>query len=198
MNSHGKRNGRHTHACQAQPVAPRQPEAATDAQKTAVPLSDPAPAGSTPLEKELAALKDNCLRLGADFDNFRKRTRRDSGREAAAEKEAFIVDLLPVLDNLERALVSAPAIASGALHQGVTMTLQQLNQLLDRHGIKAADDVGCLFDTHRHEAVFMRRDSSKPDHTVLEVMQRGYCRGEHVLRPAKVVVNDWSPSADAS
>lgn len=175
----------------------QQPEPASESQKTTAPLFDPVPAGSTSLEKELAAQKDSYLHLSADFDNYRRRTRRDSARSAAAEKEAFIRDLLPVLDNLERALASAPAIASEALYEGVTLTLQQLGQLLDSHGIKAVEDVGRLFDAHRHEAAFLRHDSSKPDHSVLEVIQRGYCCGEHVFRPAKVIVNEWSPSSDA-
>ena len=179
-------------------MGPPQPEPASESQKITAPLSDPVPVGSTSLDKELAAQKDSYLRLGADFDNYRKRTRRDSLREAAAEKEAFIRDLLPVLDNLERALASAPAIVSEALYQGVTLTLQQLGQLLDRHGIKAVEDVGLPFDAHRHEAAFLRHDRSKPDHSVLEVIQRGYCRGEQVFRPAKVIVNDWSRSADAA
>lgn len=178
-------------------MEPPPPKPASESQTTTAPPSDPAPAGSTALEKELAAQKDSYLRLGADFDNYRKRTRRDSGREAAAEKEAFIRDLLPVLDNLERALAAAPAIASEALYQGVTLTLQQLGELLARHGIEVVEDVGLPFDAHRHEAAMLRHDLSKPDHSVLEVIQRGYCRGEHVFRPAKVIVNAWNPPSAA-
>jgi molecular chaperone GrpE len=142
------------------------------------------------LPEELAAQKDDYLRLAADFDNFKKRTRRDAEQQAAAQKEAFIADLLPALDNLERALASAQATDSGALHQGVTMTLQQLGRLLQQHGIEAVEDIGRPFDPHRHEAVSVRHDSRQPDQIVLAVIQRGYCHGEQVFRPAKVIVND--------
>ena len=156
------------------------------------------PADPAILQKELAALKNDYLRLAADFDNFRKRTRRDTGRQAAAEKESFILDLLPVLDNLERALASEQSISSEQLQQGVEMTLQQLGQLLQHHGIEAVEDVGQPFDPHWHEAVSLRHDRSQPDHIVLEVIQRGYCHGDKVFRPAKVVVNDLSHSPGAS
>ena len=171
-----------------QTIDPSHPSPVTDSQNA------PASASADPamLQKELTAQKDDYLRLAADFDNFKKRTRRDSERQAAAEKEGFIGELLPVLDNLERALVSAQSISSEPLHQGVTMTLQQLGQLLHRHSIEAVEDVGRPFDPHRHEAVSLRHEPSQPDQIVLEVIQRGYCRGDKVFRPAKVIVNDLS------
>lgn len=171
---------------------PNHPSPATDLQNAPASVGDSASADPAILQKELAAQKDDYLRLAADFDNFRKRTRRDSERQAAAEKESFIRDLLPVLDNLER------AISSEQFHQGVEMTLQQLGQLLQRHGIEAVEDVGRPFDPHRHEAVSLRHDRSQPDHIVLEVIQRGYCRGDKVFRPAKVIVNDLGYSPGAS
>jgi molecular chaperone GrpE len=156
------------------------------------PDSPDAPADPVMLQEELAAQKDNHLRLAADFDNFKKRTRRDSEQQAAAQKEAFIGELLPILDNLERALASEQSTDSAQLHQGVTMTLQQLGQLLHRHGIEAVEDIGQPFDPHRHEAIAVRHDPRQPDQIVLEVAQRGYCRGDQVFRPAKVIVNELS------
>jgi len=156
-------------------------------------LADPAI-----LQKELAAQKEDYLRLAADFDNFKKRTRRDSEQQAAAQKEAFIDDLLPVLDNLERAMATEPSTASAPLHQGVTMTLKQLDQLLKSHGIETVEDVGQPFDPHKHEAISVRHDPSQPDHIVLEVTHRGYCRGDEVFRPAKVIVNDLNHSPEPS
>ena len=150
------------------------------------------PTDLTITQNKLDAQKDDYLRLAADFDNFKKRTQRDSERQAAAEKEAFIGDLLPVLDNLERALASEQSTASAPLHQGVTMTLQQLNQLLHRHGIEAIADVAQPFNPHRHEALSLRHDPHQPDQTILEVTQRGYRHGDRVLRPAKVIVNELS------
>ena len=142
------------------------------------------------LEGELARQKDLYLRLAADFDNFRKRSAQDADRRAAAQKEAFIRELLPVIDNLERALSNVSASSPEQLREGVQMTLQQLNLLLRRHGIEPEESRGQPFDPHRHEAVATRHDPSQPDHTVLETFQRGYRRGQEVFRPAKVVVND--------
>ena len=177
---------------------PEPPGSATHAQNPPASVADAASADSAILQKELAAQKDDYLRLAADFDNFQKRTRRDSDQQASAEKEAFIRDLLPVLDDLERALASEQSISSESLHQGVAMALQQVGQLLHRHGIEAVEDVGRSFDPYRHDAVSVRHDPSQPDHIVLEVTQRGYCRGDKVFRPAKVIVNDLSYSPGVS
>jgi molecular chaperone GrpE len=173
-------------------INPEHPSSATDAQNPPASVADAASADPSILQKELAAQKDNYLRLTADFDNFIKRTQRDSGQQAAVEKEAFIRDLLPILDNLERALASDQSISSEPLHQGVTITLQQVGQLLHCHGIEAVEDMGRPFDPHRHEAVSLRHDPYRPDQIILEVTQRGYCRNDRVFRPAKVIVNDLS------
>ena len=142
------------------------------------------------LRTELAEQRDLNLRLAADFANFKRRTRQDAETQALAQKQSFIQELLPSLDNLERALASGTASGSHQLRQGVEMTLQQLQQLLQRHGIETQESVGQPFDPHRHEAVSQGHDPTQPDHAILEVLQRGYRRGEKVLRPAKVVVNE--------
>lgn len=148
---------------------------------------------------ELAQQKDLYIRLAADFDNFRKRTAQEAGRKAAGQKEDFIRELLPVIDNLERALGAASSSSPEQLRQGVHMTLQQLHQLLRQHGIEHEESLGQPFDPHRHEAVRLGRDPTKPDQSVLEVFQRGYRRGDEVFRPAKVVVNDLGqPEAAAA
>ena len=166
------------------------PSSATDAQNAPASVADSPSAELAILQKELAAQKDDYLRLAADFDNFKKRTRRDSERQAAAEKESFIRDLLPVLDNLERALASEQSVSSKQLHQGVEITMQELGRILHCHGIEAVEEVGRTFDPHRHEAVSVRHDRSQPDLIVLEVIQHGYSHGDKVFRPAKVIVND--------
>lgn len=142
-------------------------------------------------EAELTAQKDLNLRLAADFDNFRKRTARETDRRAAAQKETFIRELLPIIDNLERALASDASMEQ--LREGVRMTLQQLHQLLKRHGVETEEAIGRPFDPHRHEAVAVRHDPSQPDHAVVEILQPGYRRGDEVFRPAKVIVNDLNP-----
>lgn len=144
------------------------------------------------LEGELANQRNLYLRLAADFDNFRKRTTQEADRRASAQKEAFIRELLPVIDNLERALASDASASPGQLREGVRMTLQQLRQLLRRHGIEPEESQGKQFDPNRHEAVATRKDPSQPDHAVLETFQPGYRRGDEIFRPAKVVVNDLS------
>ena len=163
------------------------------AEKTAP--NGPASAGFAELQNALAAQKDDYLRLAADFDNYKKRIRRDSEQQAASGKESFIRDLLPVVDNLERALDCERSISSDQLRQGVEMTLQHLRQLLLHHGIEAVEDVGKSFDPHQHEAISVRRDPLQPDQIILEVAQRGYRRGDKSFRPARVVVNDTDYSA---
>lgn len=150
-----------------------------------------------PLPDELAKQKDLNLRLAADFENFKRRSRQEGETRAAAQKESLIHDLLPVIDNLERALASGASSGSKLLHQGVEMTLQQLRLLLRQHGVETGEIVGQLFDPRWHEAVAQRHDPAQADHAILEVFQRGYRRGEKILRPAKVVVNDLTHSKPA-
>ena len=150
------------------------------------------------LREKLAEQADLNLRLAADFENFKRRSRQETEGRAAAQKEAFIRELLPAIDNLERALGSSPSAGSQQLRQGVEMTLRQLRLLLLGHGMESEESLGQPFDPHRHEAVSQRRDPAQPDHAILEVFERGYRRGEKVFRPAKVVVNDLTQSPPAS
>ena len=149
---------------------------------------------SEALLKDLAQQKDLHLRLAADFENYKRRSRQESETRAAAQKDAFILELLPVTDNLERALASGASRDTAQFHQGVEMTLKQLQQLLRQHGVESDDIVGMPFDPHRQEALARGHDSAQPDHAVLTVLQRGYRRGEKVVRPAKVTVNDLTTS----
>src|ERR1700722_12793307 len=101
--------------------------------ETDAPRAEPAPTESDLLCKELAEQKDLNSNLIADFENFKRRSREEGETRAAAQKESFIQDLLPFIDNLERALASGAAPGSMQFHQGVEMTLQQLRQLLLQH-----------------------------------------------------------------
>ena len=152
---------------------------------------------SEALLKDLAEQKDLHLRLAADFDNFKKRSRQESEARAVAQKESFIIELLPVIDNLERALAAGASRDSAQFHQGVEMTLQQLQQLLRQHGVESEEVVGKPFDPHQHEAISQGHDPAQPDHAILEVVQRGYRRGAKIVRPAKVVVNDLTAAKPA-
>jgi molecular chaperone GrpE len=149
------------------------------------------------LLKDLATQKDLHLRLAADFENFKRRSRQESDSRAAAQKETFIAELLPVIDSLERALASGVSSDAVQFYQGVEITLKQLQQLLRQHGIESGEVAGLPFDPHRHEALSQGHDPTQPDHTVLKVLRRGYWRGERVIRPANVVVNDLTPSKNA-
>lgn len=140
-------------------------------------------------QQELTELNDRFLRLAADFENFRKRTAQEIERRAATQKEGFIRELLPVIDNLERALASGTPASTELLLQGVQMTLEQLHQALRRHGVEPEESVGQPFDPVRHEAVGTRTVPLQPDQAVLETFQRGYRRGQETFRPAKVIVN---------
>jgi molecular chaperone GrpE len=153
-------------------------------------LDPDASAESAALLKDLAEQKDLHLRLAADFDNFKQRSRLEAETRAAAQKESFILELLPVMDNLERALAAGASRDSEQFHQGVAMTLKQVQQLLQKHGIESEEIIGKPFDPHRHEALSQGHDAAHPDHAILEVVQRGYRKGTKVVRPAKVIVND--------
>ena len=191
MNSKKKRNFR-VERYEEPIINPEPPNSVTDAQNPPASVADAVSADPAILQKELAARKDEYLRLKADYDNFIKRSQRDAEQQAALEKEAFIHDLLPILDNLERALASEQPDSCEPLHRGVTITLQEVGRLLQRHGVEPVEDVGLPFDPHRHEAISVRHDPYQPDQIILEVTQRGYCRNDKVFRPAKVIVNDLS------
>ena len=153
-------------------------------------MAAPTPIESEVLLKDLAVQKDLHLRLAADFENFKRRSRQEAESRAAAQKEAFIAELLPVIDSLERALASGASRDSAQFQQGVEITLKQLQQLLRQHGVESDEIVGQPFDPHRQEALAQGHDPAQPDHAVLTVLQRGYRRGEKIVRPAKVTVND--------
>ena len=145
------------------------------------------------LRAELARQIDLHLHLAADFENFKRRSRAEADVRAAAQKDGFIQELLPVIDNLERALATGVAAVSPALHQGVEMTLQQLQKLLRQHGIESDETVGRPFDPHQHDALSQGHNPALPAGTILEMFQRGYRRGAKVLRAAKVMVNNVIP-----
>lgn len=170
-------------------------------QKTTPPATEPVPEAPNSatseadlLRAELAEQIDLRLRLAADLQNFKRRTSQETEVRAAAQKESFILELLPVIDNLERALAGGASPSTSQLHQGVEMTLKQLCQILRLHGIETAEIVGKPFDPRLHEAISQRSDKTQPDHSVLEVFQRGYFRGDRIIRPAKVVVNNLTPA----
>ncbi len=151
----------------------------------------PAAEAAGPADEYLAALQ----RLKADFDNYRRRMGQEQARWGDAAVAGFVVQLLPVVDNLERAIE-----ASGdaqAVRQGVELTVRQLRDVLAGAGVTPMDSLGRPFDPARHEAVARGPAEGLAEGLVAEEYRRGYLFREQVLRPAMVRVSDGSAPADA-
>lgn len=152
-----------------------------------VPAGAPVQDGQDDLKTELEHVREMYLRKLAEFDNFRKRVDRERGEDRRAGAEEFVKDLLPVLDNFERALEHA-GDDSGAFQQGVEMIAKQLRDTLERQGVAEINPVNESFDPELHEAVQRVEDSEHPPGTVAFVMLKGYKMGERLIRPALVGV----------
>ncbi len=139
------------------------------------------------LQAELDHVRDVYLRKLAEFDNFRKRVDREREDIRRAAQEDFIRELLPIIDNFERALQHADD-DSGAFHQGVEMIARQLHDTLERKGVTEIDPVGQIFDPEVHEAVQRVEGGDHPPGTVVFVMLKGYSLGDRLIRPAMVGV----------
>jgi len=130
---------------------------------------------------------DMYLRAKAELENFRKRTDRDADQRRDADASLLVGRLLPVLDNLERALRAAGA-ADDPLMSGVALVHQQFLDILGREGLAPIDTAGATFDPHRHEAVEVVRDSGREAGVILQEMQKGYMFRDRLIRPALVRV----------
>ena len=131
-------------------------------------------------------LKD-LQRLAAEFDNYRKRVVRDQELSAARAKERVVKDLLPVVDDLERALEAAEQHEEAKLEEGVRLVQRALQDVLRRQGLEEIE-TGGRFDPHIHEAL-LAQPSDQEEGSVIQVAQKGYRLGDLVLRPARVVVS---------
>jgi molecular chaperone GrpE len=154
-------------------------------------------AENTPVEAEpedqvaaLEAERDEYLndlkRVAAEFENYRKRVARDQESLVARAHERLVKELLPVLDDLERALAAAEEHQEAKLEEGVRLVHRELKAALDREGLAEIETDG-VFDPHVHEAL-LSQPSEAEEGSVLEVLQKGYKLGDRVLRPARVVV----------
>jgi molecular chaperone GrpE len=129
-------------------------------------------------------------RTQADFENYRKRIQRDLDQERRYWLKPFALELLPVIDNLQRATAAAKqAGESGPLVQGVAMVQSQIIDLLKRHGITPIEALGQPFDPNHHQAVMQQPSAEHPPGTVLQVLEQGFMIHDRVLRPASVVVS---------
>ena len=126
----------------------------------------------------------------ADFENYQKRNARDMAAERRFAQTPLAGDLLPALDNLDRAVAAAnQAGEKGPLVQGVAMVQSQLLDVLRRHGVTRIEAQGQPFDPNLHQAVMQQPSASVPPQTVLQVLESGYLLHDRVLRPARVVVS---------
>jgi molecular chaperone GrpE len=133
--------------------------------------------------------RDDMLRTLADYENSRKRAARDLDIERKFAHAKLAGDLLPALDNLDRAIEAAKkAREEGALVQGVQATQQMLLDVLKRHGITPIGAQGQPFDPNMHQAVSMAPSRDQPANTVLHVLQSGYLIHDRILRPASVII----------
>ena len=143
------------------------------------------------LERERDEVIDDLKRVAADFDNYRKRALRDQEALVARAHERLVKDLLPVLDDLERALVAAEDHEEAKLEEGVRLVHRELRDTLTKEGLVEIETDG-EFDPHVHEAL-LTQPSEEDDGAILQVIQKGYRLGDRVLRPARVVVSQGAP-----
>jgi molecular chaperone GrpE len=138
------------------------------------------------LQAERDELFDRLQRLAAEFDNFRKRSAREAAALSERANERLVKELLPVLDDLGRALEAVAQHEEVKLEEGVRLVHRSLADLLAKEGLAEIETEG-LFDPHVHEAL-LSQPSDEDEGTVIEVVQKGYKLGDRVLRPARVVV----------
>jgi molecular chaperone GrpE len=143
-------------------------------------------AGVTPATPPEDDFRDRYVRTLADFENYRKRSEREKDDFRRYALVGVIRDLLPVIDNFERALEHAEE--GDEFHKGVALIYKQLFDVLQRHGLRTIAESGVRFDPNIHEAVVREEDPSVPSHTVVAILQKGYFLHDRLLRPALVRV----------
>ncbi|SFA95525.1 MULTISPECIES: nucleotide exchange factor GrpE [unclassified Bacillus (in: firmicutes)] len=142
------------------------------------------------LEMKLEESENRYLRLQADFDNFRRRTKLEAEANAKYKAQNVVTDLLPALDNFERALkMEADNEQTKSLLQGMEMVYRSLIDALKKEGVEAIESVGKEFNPYLHQAVMQVEDENFASNTVIEEFQKGYQLKDRVIRPAMVKVS---------
>jgi molecular chaperone GrpE len=184
----------------AQAAAPGTPEEVVEQQAAGERPEPEEPTGEQPQEDEAPrdplaeaeAKRDEYLDLArrtqADFENYRKRTAQQAAQAGERAKAGLLRELLPVVDNLERALAAA-ADSEGPLHEGVKLVLADLQGVLARAGVEALEPAGERFDPNVHEALSTMPVEGTEAGQVVEVVEKGYRTRDSVIRPARVVVS---------
>ncbi|WP_338145590.1 nucleotide exchange factor GrpE [Macrococcus armenti] len=143
------------------------------------------------LEAKLEQSEEKYLRLYAEFENYKKRTRQELDTERTYRAQSVLRDILPAIDNIERALAQqGESDEFKSLHKGVEMIYESLLHSLKENGLEVIEALDAPFDPNLHQAVMQDSDSSKDSGIVLEELQKGYKLKERVLRPSMVKVNE--------
>jgi molecular chaperone GrpE len=178
------------------------PPAASPPRDAGAPAPEPPPdAGADPLEaarREIEDLRDQYVRVRADFENFRKRVERDRAEERARVSAGVVLELLPALDNLDRAL--GQEADDPGFRQGVVLIRRQIDETLRRLGVEPIEALGESFDPIYHEAMAAEPREGFAPHTIIEEIRKGYTLGGRVIRPTlvKVAVPPPTAAADSS
>ena len=160
----------------------------TEAEPAEVTVEDaPAEDDTAALEAQLKEKSDRILRLQADFENFRRRTAKEKEELAAVITQNLLTDLLPLLDNFERAM-AVEQTDGEAFQKGVEMIFTQLLEVMDKHGLENIEAEGKPFDPNVHQAVMRVENPEVEDGTITQVLQKGYQAKGRVIRPAMVQV----------
>ncbi|WP_234032423.1 nucleotide exchange factor GrpE [Lentibacillus cibarius] len=166
-------------------------DAQTEAQQTDHDETEQGPlqAELDKVKQEKEEMHQRVLRIQAEFDNFKKRTQKEKEADLKYKSEDIVKDLLPVLDNFERALQVEVTDETKNFAEGITMVYRQLKDALSNHGVKEIESVGKPFDPTIHHAVMQEEDEEAEPESVIEELQKGYYLKDRVIRPAMVKVN---------
>ena len=162
------------------------------------PSKEAASAGTGALQQEIDELKERLLRGQAELENFRRRTHKEAQNAARYQSVPLIRDLLPFMDNLQRAIGAAEQTGDTQnLVDGIKMVFAQLEQVLSQHHADKIDPTGKPFDPNEHEALSQVPSSDHEPMTVIQVVETGYRIHERIVRPAKVIVSCAPPEPAA-
>jgi|YelNatPaOPRAMG01_1025707.scaffolds.fasta_scaffold78426_1 Molecular chaperone GrpE (heat shock protein) len=145
------------------------------------------------LTKEVAAYKDKWLRAEAELDNYKKRVHKERLEQLKYGYETLIRELLPVIDNLERAIeYSKKHSQKDSLYEGVELTLKLLKKVIEGFGVSEINSIGQVFDPNLHEGVGIEEGEDYEDNVVIKEVEKGYLYKDRLIRPAKVIVGKKS------
>lgn len=184
-----------------QPKGPEETLASSESEAPEITTGDEIPtvlqSELTAKESELQAMNDKYLRLAAEFENYKRRAQRDQGDTVRFANEKLLKDLIPTVDNLERALhCSKEQSDSEGFLQGVELTYKQFLDTLEKCGVTQVTSVGEPFDPAKHQAVGQVESSTIAENCVVDEYQKGYFLQDRILRPSMVTVAKAATNGD--